>query len=672
MAAAGTVNGRWTFLQCFGLALGLLLVAGFQHLVQPVVPDWDVAADMLLVDQLREQGYQLTGHYSQYRFHHPGPFFVYLNWLAETLFLPFLPGRYNAWLLGSSLFNSGCIALTSVLLAPSGSRRSALLLTGGLVLLGQNLAVGVWMPERLLFPYAALLACLVVMGQGRLRWLPVAVVLVSVCIHGYASMPLFTLPPLALALWFGWRRAGFPGPGGWKPLRITVVLAALFALPLFIDALFGEPGNLQRALAAREVIAALPSAGWPAGLEYVLAYWVFQPEYWLPDENWLLAPLAVVGWIALWRFNPERLADWRTLGSLVLLVTALMLLYFPTIPAPLMNYTGLFYWAVPLLCILLPAVAWIEWGLDRYAFAMRPWYLATPALLLAMWFLYRELDVVSPRPFNPAISKMADEVEAHTADQGSIAIAYSPDELWEPVTGLLLELTRRGHKPCTLKQEVHLFTAARVCPPGTLPNVRLREKEHCGDRCGFTTDELGLQFMAVYPGIVGLAPGVLYDFGRIGTISGEGWANPEDWGRWSVGSRAGLMIPALDTSGVELDFDVRAYLAGNQQRLSVEVLVNGQPRSSWEFERTSNRSVRTVPLEPDDFANGAARLEFRIDQPTSPYLQGRSQDRRLLGIGILRLGVAPPRTLVGFSGELFLCEILYERVVGFAVGSTLQ
>ena len=106
-------------LLCFLMVLGLLLSTAYPYLLVPAYPDWDIAADMLLVDQLRAQGYQLTGHYSQYRFNHPGPFFVYYNWLAETLTAWLLPSRFNAWVLGSVVANSLCITLVSQLLANS-------------------------------------------------------------------------------------------------------------------------------------------------------------------------------------------------------------------------------------------------------------------------------------------------------------------------------------------------------------------------------------------------------------------------------------------------------------------------------------------------------------------------------------------------------------------------
>ena len=67
----------------------------------------------------------------------------------------------------------------------------------------------------------------------------------------------------------------------------------------------------------------------------------------------------------------------------------------------------------------------------------------------------------------------------------------------------------------------------------------------CGGECAFVAGGLGLQFMPVYPGLAGLAPGVAWEFGRIGMVAAEGWANPEQWGRWSVGRQAKRQIRLL-------------------------------------------------------------------------------------------------------------------------------
>ena len=155
---------------------------------------------------------------------------------------------------------------------------------------------------------------------------------------------------------------------------------------------------------------------------------------------------------------------------------------------------------------------------------------------------------------------------------------------------------------------------------------------------------MALAFNPVYPTLAGLPAGRIFNFARIGAVAGEGWAAAADWGRWSVGPRATLTIPSLAEQPVGIQFDVRAYLTGSKQALVVAVLVNGQQRSSWRFAGDDNRRVRELILSSADTADGAARAELLIDSPTSPFLQGKSEDRRLLGVGLYGIGwrAVPP------------------------------
>src|SRR5271170_2777426 len=85
----------------------LLLALNLQLFTKPIVEFGDFAANSLLVQQAKHFRL-LTGHYSRFHFHHPGPAFLYLFALGEFLFydvLHVVPAPYNAQLLIIIIFN---------------------------------------------------------------------------------------------------------------------------------------------------------------------------------------------------------------------------------------------------------------------------------------------------------------------------------------------------------------------------------------------------------------------------------------------------------------------------------------------------------------------------------------------------------------------------------------
>ena len=62
-----------------------MLALNAQLFRNPIIEITDFAANSLLVQQARHFSL-LTGHYSRWHFHHPGPAFLYLFALGELIF----------------------------------------------------------------------------------------------------------------------------------------------------------------------------------------------------------------------------------------------------------------------------------------------------------------------------------------------------------------------------------------------------------------------------------------------------------------------------------------------------------------------------------------------------------------------------------------------------------
>ncbi|HYB22317.1 MAG TPA: hypothetical protein VED41_00870, partial [Solirubrobacteraceae bacterium] len=125
----------------------------------------------------------------------------------------------------------------------------------------------------------------------------------------------------------------------------------------------------------------------------------------------------------------------------------------------------------------------------------------------------------------------------------------------------------------------------------------------------------------------------------------DGWAGPEQRGRWMVGRRARLLmrlsrtLPALD-----LEMEAAPFLGPLPRKLTVELYINDQRVGSVDYE-----GVDEDPLKPsmtrlalpagtvrDD---GDVLIEWRIGDPRSPSSLGLSDDSRELGLFLVGLAV---------------------------------
>ena len=125
--------------------------------------------------------------------------------------------------------------------------------------------VTVWVPCRLETPYMAFVLSVVLLAKGNGRFLPVATLLAGILIHGYASLPLLTLPFLLVGCLIGHYRAKTAmarSPYSGRLLWASAAIAGAFALPILGDALIHPPGNLSAILAAQQHFLDQPKASW--------------------------------------------------------------------------------------------------------------------------------------------------------------------------------------------------------------------------------------------------------------------------------------------------------------------------------------------------------------------------------------------------------------------------
>ncbi|MDN6855246.1 hypothetical protein QO207_01500 [Pseudomonas sp. CAN2814] len=444
-------------------------------LQQSFQPDGDLAADMLLVNQLHDTGYLLTGHYSRFGFNHPGPIFLYANAAFEQLGgLVNLP-RGNAWILSSVTVNFLFLLLSAWCLARLFDRRLSLTVVAAVLpmaaLVGENL-VSSWMPYRLILPFATFyLASLLAMNKG-LRYLPLAMTLACVLIHGYVTLPVFTLPVLLLISILQLRQNGWRDPVHWRWIWVALGIGVLFFLPLLIDTLIQYPanGNVMRIIKAQRSLRGVEKASWHEVLDFTKSFWIILSSG--------LVPALLAGLVALARSDSSQRRVLSQASLLALLLSAIFILYHLTAPKPLYPFIALYYLGVPLALISLLTCFTLQATSNA---TLRVGLALVIAASVLPWLSHQQVPTLAQRG---DIRQLGNYLLAK--QQGQIVLDYptQPENAWPHVTALLVYLKDHGAQACVARPEMRfLFTPSATCAAGIPVTDYLTRTTDCGDQC---------------------------------------------------------------------------------------------------------------------------------------------------------------------------------------------
>lgn len=632
----------------------VILWHNWSYVVSDIAPYGDTAADMLLIERARHD-WLLTGHYSRFGFHHPGPFFLYARHFAETLLGDAPPSPYGAQLtgvIGVNVFFIGLAATTAAaLVGPfvGPSRKVAAASSTVVVLLIQDNGVGMlahpWMPFVLVAPFLAFVLLLAGTARGRLWMLPAASFCGGALVHGYAPLVVFVGVSWLLALAVGLirRRRSNPQvptfPRG--PLVASAAIIALFVAPIILDMAINRPGNVATILTVAQAMPPVVGAP-PAEIA------AFGAGFWksIPPILWMAAAAGVA---VAWRDADARAAIAHVI-AVAGLMTPLAALYAWRAPGPLAPFIAQFYLGAPLAVVVIAVASAVTAGMRR---APHPVGLAVALAAVALAF---GGAFTGPDQNTPGIRDLSTGVlDDLGGDAGTgVQVGFEANEHWPFVAGLLLDLGQRGVPACAeAPQLTFLFTPERVCAPPFGRGYAMVAVAACAETCVVRSEQLGVGLTRAAD-IPPYRPGLVLDFSA-GHDTGRpyragGWWASEPWGVWSIEPEALLVLPAgLATDGaLWLRVQARSLIAGELSRQRVEVVVNGRFVAEWEFTTESPVGERAAVI-PAEVAGPREplRITFRVPDAASPASLGVSADTRRLDIGLqwLRLdpiGSVPP------------------------------
>ena len=156
---------------------------------------------------------------------------------------------------------------------------------------------------------------------------------------------------------------------------------------------------------------------------------------------------------------------------------------------------------------------------------------------------------------------------------------------------------------------------------------------------------------------------------QVGDALGIEWAQPDEFGSWTIGRAASLKIhfeeaPSGDVPASFIISD--CMVSKSAPNLTVRIKANGQPAGEWTLGPARAVHRRSLIL-PAEAVSGRIELTltFEIPTPRSPESLGWGADSRPLGLRLARISVdrndvsMPP-----FGSRLYILRRLFARALG--------
>ncbi len=128
---------------------------------------------------------------------------------------------------------------------------------------------------------------------------------------------------------------------------------------------------------------------------------------------------------------------------------------------------------------------------------------------------------------------------------------------------------------------------------------------------------------------------------------GKGWGETERWGTWTIGSRAELSLKISARPDRQLFLNAFAFAhlpRQDHEGVNVRVYCGDKRIAEWKFNPAEAEGGRprwfSAPLPAPEHLEGILEFYFEIQGSTSPYAEGLSHDRRILGLGLCKLSIA--------------------------------
>jgi hypothetical protein len=613
-----------------------------------LLPQGDLAADDLLIWKAKHFAL-LHGNYSRVGFYHPGPFFLQVGALGESLFfdaLGLFANPYGAAVFAVTLLHGVALALALRLWLVI--TRDTLL---ALVCVAVLIATIVFSWDRIVFAVPwnphSYVAGAVLFSVGLLgvawagaAWAPLAALGAIALIHGHASF-IGLIPASLLAFTavlvvvrvprmasLSWRALAEWISRSRVALGLTLAILVLGVWPIVANTLLHWPGELPKYFGQAGRAGA-------NGLGPALAYeFTFVPLLGI----WLLVflvrpptrPIATAGPAAL---------DLPTAAYAVLAAGLAPALWYAIKGVDDLNYRYLLLWLEPFVGIAAGAALVHFLGLLTARSAKAVALIVVAFLCLSPLIHARGPDVDRVGSQDLAAAAKAFEAITPPGTRTELVLEKDPSSwatIWSEAVSVAAVLNR-DHRPviCISPQTWELlFSAEFRCDPQRDQIARVLLLVPKSQARGPGVVRLH-DTVAVAPTATPLDQWIeAKDFLGSGVSLGSGWSTPEPAAVWSDGAEPSLAIQTAGLPGA-LRVTVEGSVFSDGQRPQRVYFLDGSGRPLATLVALGGPSSVSfnLPRRPPDLAE----IHLRIERPMSPLSLGQSGDPRKLGFALKRL-----------------------------------
>lgn len=472
----------------------LLFYLTYPVFLGQLYPVGDIAADMLLTNRISDEGYLLVGHYSRWEFNHPGPFFIYINWFSEILFGWLSISREQTWQLGSIFLNTTFLvyfafSFSKYLEVKYKNIFSCLLILITIGYIGLDI-VSLWMPSRLLTPYLVFIVSLLHLSRGNFKYLIPASFCTGILVHGYATMPFFTIPLLIIGTVLGYllNNRFRELYSQYKYFAVSFFISLVFVSPLILDYFIHDHSNVLLLLKTDASFVSMPKPSKGEVFDVVLNL-LFKGR----ESFWFVFFLMIIPIIIFVKNScKENKEIFIAITALTTLTLTISVFYYSTTPSPVHGFTMYFLKAFPPLLISVLLFLVINDLALRNRHRIVNFSFSTLLVIISV----SHIDRASYQQPNLFIHTISEEIISKANDKSKVILDYSRHDQWPIIAGLMLELQSLGVNSCTIwKHMAFLYTNKHVCDfDNSAFFIKIVPSDLCDNSCDFILNSIGLKF----------------------------------------------------------------------------------------------------------------------------------------------------------------------------------
>jgi len=656
----------------FAIWLGIAAIFIVSHFgfyfLKPHYEGGDYAANALQIRQAKDFR-ELSGNYSRFRFHHPGPAFFYAYALGELVLfdtLKVVPAPYNAHAI-TGIFIQAFFFTWALVIVARRVRRT-LLLPLMLVFAGVHFGIlnynipssafeSIWPPYVLLFPFLCFIVACASFASGESKDLIPCVVAGGLLVHGHVAQPLFVLPLFMIACAAFWYfrqttkdKSPRPAAALWTWVYAACIVG-IFSLPLILDACKGEQSNLHLILQHLTQHAS-DHKSFAQSVTYLATffYYLSNPEQYCDQlilsklsflvERmpflWMWILIAIVIAVAP---KPTLTSERRFYFWLLFIFAGAILLtivWAMRQNAEMFAFNAYFSFGLLFVPFILLAISLVSWGEVRSAGNVRL-LLCAVAIALGIgtaksWTQNPNLHG-APSGTKEMVEKIRQNAVEDQQKAGTKFLSFEHD-VWPWAVGVALVLDRAGYGYAIPANWAFIFGAHHTADlpvslrRGDVALWRIKSPAAAGDKW----------ISSSLPSINPAQAEIIFS-GTEANASAfviGGWDVSTGSFSWSTEKTALLYFSAFPSSSdVEIIFHLfpYTYSARKSQRLTISF--NEEFVQSFQISEKSALSIR-VPMEVWN-RRSSATLAFEFPDAISPLAAGESADSRMLDCGFVRI-----------------------------------